>query len=349
MLSEQASLDAGSTVVPVIVSTDKTQLSVFSGQKEAYPAYLSIGNIPKSIRRKPSLHAQTLFAYLPTAQFNTADLTNTDIRMAKARAFHYAMKHIFSSLKEAGKEGVLMTSGDGKTRHCFPILAVYIADYPEQCLVTCVRYGHCPLCECPPDQLGEWGDCEKRSQSDVLETLTAAFNARSVKDRDTILKDSGLAPIKDPFWADLPHLSIHSSITPDILHQLYQGLIKHLTGWIQRLIGPKELDRRLSCLPPNHPVRIYDKGISSFSRLSGNEHRQIAKQLLGCLIGRVADEAVRATRALLDFLYLAQYQSHSDGTLQYLEAALSEFHAHKEIFLTSNARKGSSSRLSAVP
>lgn len=331
----------GSTVVPVIVSTDKTQLSVFSGQKEAYPGYLTIGNIPKSFRRKPSLHAQILFAYLPTSQFNTTNLTNTDIRMAKARAFHYAMKHIFASLKSAGTKGVDMTSGDGRTRHCFPILAAYVADYPEQCLVTSVRYGYCPICECPHDQLGEWGDCERRTQGDVLETLRTAFAALTVKDREAILKESGLAAIKDPFWADLPHLNIHSSITPDILHQLYQGLIKHLTSWIQRLIGPKELDHRLSRLPPNHPVRIYDQGIKNFSRLSGNEHRQIAKQLMGCLVGRVEDGVLRGTRALLDFLYLAQYQSHSDATLHYLETALAEFHANKDIFLESNAREGS--------
>ena len=43
----------GATIVPVILSSDKTQLTLFQN-KAAYPVYLTIGNIPKSIRRQPS-------------------------------------------------------------------------------------------------------------------------------------------------------------------------------------------------------------------------------------------------------------------------------------------------------
>ncbi|KAI9440325.1 hypothetical protein H4582DRAFT_1796975, partial [Lactarius indigo] len=57
----------GATVVPVIISSDKTQLTLFRG-KTAYPVYLTIGNIPKDIRRKPSRRAQILIGYLPTAR-----------------------------------------------------------------------------------------------------------------------------------------------------------------------------------------------------------------------------------------------------------------------------------------
>jgi hypothetical protein len=38
----------GSTIIPVILSSDKTQLTAF-GNKLAYPVYLTIGNIPKGI------------------------------------------------------------------------------------------------------------------------------------------------------------------------------------------------------------------------------------------------------------------------------------------------------------
>ncbi|KAJ7862263.1 hypothetical protein B0H14DRAFT_2349626 [Mycena olivaceomarginata] len=31
-----------------------------------------------------------------------------------------------------------------------------------------------------------------------------------------------------PFWEDLPCVNIYLSITPDVLHQLYQGVIKHV-------------------------------------------------------------------------------------------------------------------------
>lgn len=58
----------GMTVLPLIFSSDKTQLSAFSGDKTAYPVYLTLGNIPNHIRRKPSMHAQILVGYLPTSK-----------------------------------------------------------------------------------------------------------------------------------------------------------------------------------------------------------------------------------------------------------------------------------------
>ncbi|KAI6017785.1 hypothetical protein BKA83DRAFT_17150 [Pisolithus microcarpus] len=46
----QGKLPAGTTVAPVILLSDKTSLSVFSGDKKAWPIYLTIGNISKDIR-----------------------------------------------------------------------------------------------------------------------------------------------------------------------------------------------------------------------------------------------------------------------------------------------------------
>lgn len=75
--------------------------------------------------------------------------------------------------------------------------------------------------------------------------------------------------------------------------------------------------------------------------VSGNEHKDICKQLLGCLVGAkgVPVGAVRATHALLDFLYLAQYQRHSESSLKYLQAALDDFHKDKAIFTKTMARQ----------
>lgn len=43
----------GATIVPIIISSDKTQLTLFRN-RSCYPVYLTIGNIPKETRRKPS-------------------------------------------------------------------------------------------------------------------------------------------------------------------------------------------------------------------------------------------------------------------------------------------------------
>lgn len=124
--------------------------------------------------------------------------------------------------------------------------------------------------------------------------------------------------------------------------QAYQGVVKHLVEWLWNMMGDVKLDARFKCLPPVHGVRLFSDGISDLTQVSGNEHKDICKQLLGCLLGTpsVPLGAVKASRALLDFLYLAQYPSHSDTTLQYLQNPLDEFHKHKDIFLRTGARLG---------
>ncbi|KAF9015985.1 hypothetical protein BDZ89DRAFT_919687, partial [Hymenopellis radicata] len=92
-----------------------------------YPIYLTIGNLPKDIRRKPSRMGQVLVAYLPTTKLEQG----------------------ITSLKEAGIDGVVMRSGDGVARRCHSIFAAYVGDYPKQVLVTCTYSGESPVCEWP--------------------------------------------------------------------------------------------------------------------------------------------------------------------------------------------------------
>ena len=134
------------TLGALIVCTDKTQLTQFSGSKQAYPVYLTLGNIPNRLRRKPSKQACILIGYLPVEKVTRGHLSKVEVSARYRRLFHAAMSVLFEPLKEAGIKGVEMTSGDGVVRIVHPILAAYVADYPEQCLVTCSKYGTCPKC-----------------------------------------------------------------------------------------------------------------------------------------------------------------------------------------------------------
>lgn len=138
----QTKIEHGGVVCPVILSSDKTNLSNFSGDKTAYPVYLTIGNICKAIRCQPSSHATVLLGYLPTGHLDCFK----DATMARYRLFHACMAKILESLKKAGQTGMEMTCADSCICKIFPILAAYIADHPEQCLVACCQENRCPVC-----------------------------------------------------------------------------------------------------------------------------------------------------------------------------------------------------------
>lgn len=82
---------------------------------------------------------------------------------------------------------------------------------------------------------------------------------------------------------DLPYTDIHACITPDVLHQLYQGVLKHVVEWCGTLMDEEELDQRIRCLPQAFGTRYFKNGISVLSQISGTERKHMAHILLGCL------------------------------------------------------------------
>ena len=97
--------------------------------------YLTIGNISKEIRHQPSAHGTILLGYLPVAKLECYEESMHSL--ASYRLFYYCMSRILFPIVKAGEEGVEMTCADGVVRRIFPILAAYVADFPEQCLVSC--------------------------------------------------------------------------------------------------------------------------------------------------------------------------------------------------------------------
>ncbi|KAJ7882955.1 hypothetical protein B0H14DRAFT_2290738, partial [Mycena olivaceomarginata] len=142
------------------------------------------------------------------------------------------------------------------------IVACYTGDYPEQLLVTCVKTGWCPTGDVEHENLGG-GDstCSLRNLDKVLAALDKL---------DTVYakacEEAGIKPVVHPFWEKLPYTNIFLSITSDVLHQLYQGIVKHLIEWLKESLGEAELDARCHRLPPNPNIRPFMKGISHLNR-----------------------------------------------------------------------------------
>jgi len=200
--------------------------------------------------------------------------------------------------------------------------------------VTCTK--HCPKCPISKDELGEDRALPVRDLWSVLEALSAVDDGPGAYLNPC--KEAGIKPVLHPFWENLPYVQIFQSITPDILHQLYQGVVKHVVSWISKTFGSAEIDARCRRLPPNHNIRVFLKGITTLSRVSGKEHADMCKILLGLIVdartphGTSAVRVVRAVRGILDFLYIAQFPSQSEETLDLLASSLSMFHENKEVF-----------------
>ena len=327
--------------MPLIISSNKTQLTTFHGKK-AYPVYLTIGNILKHIHCKPSWQSQVLLAYLPTSTLG--HITNkASRRRCLSNLFHHCMQYIVKPMESARHDGILLVSGDGAVRRCFLILVAYVGDYPEQTLVMLVKNSNCPICPAPCKNIGDWeSKLEPCNTQKIIEVLNSVD--RGATKFSKACAEVGIKPVQCVFWKNLPFVDIYHSLTPDILHQLYQGILKHLISWIRVACGDAEIDAQCRRLPPNHHIWLFMKGIFHLSRVTRMEHDQISRFLLALVAdvhlpdGHSNAQLAHTVHVLLDFISLARYPIHTSETLGQMNDALHMFHLNCDIFVSLGIR-----------
>ncbi|QRV81454.1 plasma membrane ATPase 4 [Ceratobasidium sp. AG-Ba] len=164
--------DEFGTIIPVIISSDKTKLTNFSGDKKAHPVYITIGNLPKRLQRRTSKRANILLGYLPVPKLN-CESNKEERALQRRHLFHQCMRALVKPLAEAARTGVEVPCADGGVRRIYPLLASYIADFPEQCKVACIKQTHCPLCTAHPKQKGDLANWPPRTHNDVTKAMDA--------------------------------------------------------------------------------------------------------------------------------------------------------------------------------
>ena len=145
--------------VPVILGSDKTTVSVGTGQNDYYPLYVSLGNVHNQTQRgHRNAVALVGFLSIPKSKQcnNFTDLQCTNQHLAdkehessaqflqfRRQLFHSSLTHILMSLKPWMTTPRVTRCADGHWRWVIYGLGPYIADYPEQALLSCVVGGWC--------------------------------------------------------------------------------------------------------------------------------------------------------------------------------------------------------------
>ncbi|TCD67754.1 hypothetical protein EIP91_011996 [Steccherinum ochraceum] len=302
--------------VPIILGSDKTTVSVATGQTDYYPLYLSIGNVTNTVRRARR-GAVAVIGFLALAKADKSYAKDNNFRKHRRRLFHSSLVEILSTLKPAMTTPEMIQCGDGYFRKVLYGLGPYIADYPEQVLLASVVQGWCAKDDL--DNLEEPRPADR--SEDHTTTLIEEYSVKKLWDGWGVVADV------TPFTEEFPHAEIYRLIAPDLLHQMIKGVFKdHLVTWVVEYIKLVHPEREAN--------RILDE-IDRRPRLqtwTGDDSKALMKVFLAAIVGYVPESMIQALHAFLEFCYLARRNVHTNRTLRKMKAALEEYHGHREIF-----------------
>ena len=348
----QEHLPNGASIIPIILASDKTHLTNFSGDKSAWPLYMSIGNIHKDVRRTASRRAWILVGFIPVPPKGAPD---------SSAAWHHAVHTIIGALKEVKIDGpgYQWDCADGFLRRCYPILAAWIGDYPEISTLTQIIGGACPVCEIPKGiAMGH----DKQSRK-FKPRCVAEYQGR-LDDCADELKQVHLQPMSNLFW-DYPLCDVYRLWQPDTLHQLYLGIVKDLFQWVtgyMKIRGMKEeFDARFTSVPHYPNMLRFNKPFDALKNgtWQGKEIREMLRSL-GAVCApllssdapgktsteRASDiEVMKTIRALVEFTLLSRQRAHSRISLKHLQESLERFYRCKVVFAPQRASSARKARL----
>ncbi|KAG1847593.1 hypothetical protein F4604DRAFT_1975538 [Suillus subluteus] len=328
----------GSTFVPVVLGSDKTTVSIATGNNEYYPLYASIGNVRNNVRRA-HCDAVSIIAFLAIPK-TTKEHATSDVKFRKFRRqlFHCLLSKILEMLRPGITKYEVARFGDGHFHRVIYGLGPYIADYEEQVLLTCIVRGWCPRCLSSRINLDEPAGCRCRHHTDVLVEEGTL---------DALWDEYGIVGDLVPFTNDFARADIHELIAPDILHQLIKGTFKdHLVDWIEKYLYQMhskkdaerimdDIDRRIAAVPAFAGLRRFPQG-RGFKQWTGDDSKALMKVYLSAIEGYVPVDMVRTFQAFLEFCYLVRRSIITEKTLEQIQEALDRFYRHRQIFETLN-------------
>ncbi|KAH9022851.1 hypothetical protein EDB84DRAFT_1589485 [Lactarius hengduanensis] len=262
----------GSRSVPIILGSDKTTVSSSNGSDRLYPLYLSIGNLHNTFAKRYS--------------------DNPGFRRFRRQLFHTSLARILSSL-------CCSMCRMGFHRRVLYGLGPYIADYPEQVLISGIVMNWCPKL------YGVVGDVEPFTddfpRADVYELLSP----------------------------DLLHQIIKGTFKDHLVHWVTAYVRRKHPGAPGKVILD-DIDRR-------YVSASFPEG-RGFKQWTGDDSKALMKVYLPAIEGYVPNKMLYAVRAFLDFCYIARHNVISEITLTKLEDALAQFLEYRTVFQEEGVR-----------
>jgi hypothetical protein len=306
--------------------------------------------------------AVMLIALLPVPSKFASN--QSKVRDAQRTANNEVLESVFSlmfePLEAITKLGKEMNCADGKVRQCFPVLAAWIADHAENETLHGLKRMSCPKCEIPLERLGtDAKEIHPTRDYRKYARITKQYFDTGDDEFAASLSAVGLKMERNVF-ARLSRVTVSLLFKPDILHNVYLGLFKHLMQWLEDFLkkhGRQPIfDEIWRSLPPYPGFFVPKKAYREVTQWQGKEMRNLGRCILGVLASALRRptpaqqgpfrDALLCVRAFVDFSLMAQYRSHTADTLGYMEQYLRDFHRHKHAFL--EFRTSKKTRMSAA-
>ncbi|KAJ3473741.1 hypothetical protein NLI96_g12846 [Meripilus lineatus] len=323
----------GAMFCPIVLGADKTTVSTATGHSEFHPVYMSNGNLHNTARRGHR-DAVIPIAFLAIPK-STRDAENTDeFRTFKKQLYHASLTHILEPLRLAMSIPHVMKCPDRHFRRVIFEIGPFIANYPEQVVLTGIVNRWCPKCFASSKGLHACGQARFRAFTNTLIEF---------EDDDTLWDAFGIDPDILPFTSNFPRADIHELISPDILHQVIKGTFKdHLVLWVETFIKktnpPRvavrilaDIDRRIAAVPSFPGLRRFPEG-RRFTQWTGNDSKALMKVYLPAITGHVPDAVVQCVASFMDFCYLVRRPSHTTSDFARMQHTLDRFWQLRQVF-----------------
>lgn len=325
-----------------ILSLDKTNISVLTGDHMAHPLLISSANITAEVRMKSSQHAFMLLVLLPVPKFLETESKARGI--LGDRLIHTCLDFVLEPLKIAAAIGKMMTDSLGRSRLGFTPCAAYMVDTQEAIMLAGVAGKTSHLTTASYRQ---FGDDFRHPPRTAQITLSQRDAIRAAVDPSDDLVTYGekamtyrLNGVDLLFWRDWPFAEPSIFLTPEPLHHWHKAFWDHDAKWCIRAVGPSEIDFRFSILPRRVRFRHFKEGISKLKQVTGREYQDTERYMVGIIADATPRDSVIAIRSMMEFRYLSQAPAIDDDDLTCIDSALAEFHEHKQSILDADARVG---------